>query len=206
MACECERSADPNLGQALHLMNGDLVNRKLSQPDGRLGQAAASDPKLTDETLVRTLYIVTFNRPADRRRGRRRPAPDRRGPEPRHRGPGPLLGPAELQGILVQPLIERFEPADCRRCGTRRSMGRNSTLIDLDDHLAASIAARSWPLTRPQPRRGDEPPTYERDIRPLFAKRCTVCHNRKKLDDPDVSGGLALDSSRRRWRGPRSTR
>ena len=29
-ACECERSTDPNLGQALHLMNGDLVNRKVS--------------------------------------------------------------------------------------------------------------------------------------------------------------------------------
>ena len=27
-----------------------------------------------------------------------------------------------------------------------------------------------------------------------FAKRCTVCHSGKKLDDPDVSAGLALDS------------
>jgi WD40 repeat protein len=42
--------------------------------------------------------------------------------------------------------------------------------------------------------RGDEPPTYERDIRPLFAKRCTVCHSKKNLDKTDVSAGLALDS------------
>jgi WD40 repeat protein len=42
--------------------------------------------------------------------------------------------------------------------------------------------------------RSDEPPTFERDIKPLFAKRCTVCHNARKLDDPDVSAGLALDS------------
>src|SRR4051794_8756432 len=40
----------------------------------------------------------------------------------------------------------------------------------------------------------DEPPTFERDIKPLFAKRCTACHNRKTRDDPDVSAGLALDT------------
>ncbi|MFO0910727.1 MAG: DUF1549 and DUF1553 domain-containing protein [Isosphaeraceae bacterium] len=62
-ACECERSTDPNLSQALHLMNGDLLNRKLAQNDGRL-MTMLRDPKLTDETLVRTLYMVTFNRPA----------------------------------------------------------------------------------------------------------------------------------------------
>ena len=40
----------------------------------------------------------------------------------------------------------------------------------------------------------DEPPTYEREIKPLFAKRCNVCHNKKNLDNEDVSAGLALDS------------
>ena len=63
IACECERSTDPNLSQALHLMNGDIVNRKVSQPDGRLAKLL-KDPKLTDETLIQTLYAVTFNRPA----------------------------------------------------------------------------------------------------------------------------------------------
>ena len=62
-ACECERSTEPNLSQALHLMNGDLVNRKVAQPDGRLARLLR-DPKLTDETLVQTLYGVTFDRPA----------------------------------------------------------------------------------------------------------------------------------------------
>jgi len=42
--------------------------------------------------------------------------------------------------------------------------------------------------------RGDESPTYERDIKPLFAKRCTVCHNAKKRADPETSGGLALET------------
>jgi hypothetical protein len=40
----------------------------------------------------------------------------------------------------------------------------------------------------------DEAPTYEREIRPLFARRCTVCHSRKNLGNADVSAGLALDS------------
>lgn len=37
-------------------------------------------------------------------------------------------------------------------------------------------------------------PTYWRDVRPLFRKHCTVCHSAKNLKEPDVSGGLALDS------------
>jgi hypothetical protein len=41
---------------------------------------------------------------------------------------------------------------------------------------------------------GDEPPTYEREIRPLLKKRCTVCHSQKNLANADVSAGLALDS------------
>jgi hypothetical protein len=63
LACECERSPDPNLSQALNLMNGDVVNRKIVDPSGRLARWMV-DPKLTDETLIRNLYLVTFNRPA----------------------------------------------------------------------------------------------------------------------------------------------
>ena len=40
----------------------------------------------------------------------------------------------------------------------------------------------------------EDGPTYERDVKPLLAKRCTVCHNAAKLDQADISGGLALDS------------
>src|SRR5262249_53286538 len=62
VACECERSSDPNLSQALHLMNGELLNRKLVQGDGRLSRML-KDPKLTDETLVRRIYLLSFCRP-----------------------------------------------------------------------------------------------------------------------------------------------
>jgi hypothetical protein len=62
IACECERSSDPNLSQALNLMNGDIVNRKLLQTGGRLSRML-SDPRLTEGALVRRLYLLTFNRP-----------------------------------------------------------------------------------------------------------------------------------------------
>lgn len=37
-------------------------------------------------------------------------------------------------------------------------------------------------------------PTYWQDVRPVLRKHCTVCHSVKNLKEPDVSGGLALDS------------
>jgi DNA-binding beta-propeller fold protein YncE len=37
-------------------------------------------------------------------------------------------------------------------------------------------------------------PTYWTDIRPILRRNCTVCHNVRALKEPDVSGGLALDS------------
>ena len=42
-------------------MNGDLLNRKLVQGNGRLSRML-KDPKLTDLTLVRRLYLLTFGR------------------------------------------------------------------------------------------------------------------------------------------------
>jgi hypothetical protein len=36
-------------------------------------------------------------------------------------------------------------------------------------------------------------PTYWRDVRPILRKHCTVCHSERKLSEPDVSAGLALD-------------
>jgi WD40 repeat protein len=41
--------------------------------------------------------------------------------------------------------------------------------------------------------RGAEP-TYWQDVRPILRKSCTVCHNTRQLKEPDISGGLTLDS------------
>jgi hypothetical protein len=43
-------------------MNGELLNRKLAQGDGRLSRML-KDPRLTDETLVRRVYLLCFCRP-----------------------------------------------------------------------------------------------------------------------------------------------
>ena len=37
-------------------------------------------------------------------------------------------------------------------------------------------------------------PTYWADVRPILRKHCTVCHSERKLAEPEVSAGLALDS------------
>ena len=37
-------------------------------------------------------------------------------------------------------------------------------------------------------------PTYWQDIRPILRKHCTVCHSAKNIKEPEVSGGLAVDS------------
>lgn len=55
--------------------------------------------------------------------------------------------------------------------------------------LAAALLTTAVPASA-----ADGPPTYERDVRPILVRRCTACHNAKKVDDPDVSAGLALDS------------
>src|SRR4051812_48345365 len=36
-------------------------------------------------------------------------------------------------------------------------------------------------------------PTYWQDVRPILRKHCTVCHSERKLAEPEVSAGLALD-------------
>jgi DNA-binding beta-propeller fold protein YncE len=36
-------------------------------------------------------------------------------------------------------------------------------------------------------------PTYWQDVRPILRKHCTVCHAERRLDEPEVSAGLALD-------------
>ena len=58
ITCECERTAQPNLTQVLHIANGDVVNRKLADKSGRLTKLE----KATDAEAVKELYKVTFTR------------------------------------------------------------------------------------------------------------------------------------------------
>jgi hypothetical protein len=61
--------------------------------------------------------------------------------------------------------------------------------------FVVALFSLAIPVFTASARAGESPaPTYERDIKPLFSKRCTICHRATKRDDLEISGGLALDS------------
>ena len=55
--CSCEVALEPNLSQALHLLNGDTVNNKCSQGGvvRKLLQAGKSPEDVIDELYIRCL-------------------------------------------------------------------------------------------------------------------------------------------------------
>lgn len=64
IACECERTSTPNLAAVLHLVNGDVIQRKLTDKNNRI--AGFLKEKTSVEDAVRELYLVTFSRsPSD---------------------------------------------------------------------------------------------------------------------------------------------
>lgn len=61
ITCECERAVEPNMTQALHLMNSDFVHNKVAAGNGRVaGLLAAKKP---EPEIVEELYLATFSRP-----------------------------------------------------------------------------------------------------------------------------------------------
>jgi hypothetical protein len=59
-ACECERVSEANLAQALHLLNSDEVQNKLSRGAGRADQLAQD--KRPDAEKVDELFVWAFSR------------------------------------------------------------------------------------------------------------------------------------------------
>ena len=60
-ACECERVADANLAQSLHLINSETIQTKLSHDDGRAAALAAATDR-TDKDRIAELYRFTMSR------------------------------------------------------------------------------------------------------------------------------------------------
>ncbi len=58
--CECERSNEPSITQALHLLNSPEINEKLSHKRG-LARRLAASAKSTDEVLDE-IYLTTLSR------------------------------------------------------------------------------------------------------------------------------------------------
>lgn len=63
-ACECERTGEANLGQSLHLLNSDTIQKKLTAPNGRAATLAKAEGQ-SDEARVRELYLQAMSRAPD---------------------------------------------------------------------------------------------------------------------------------------------
>lgn len=61
-ACECERSSEPNLTQALWLVNSRAMETKLADPAGRAARYAGTADARADATKVSELYRVALAR------------------------------------------------------------------------------------------------------------------------------------------------
>jgi len=61
ISCECERSGQPNIAQALHLLNGDFLNRKITSSSGRIETFFKAQMPLPG--VVEELYLATVSRP-----------------------------------------------------------------------------------------------------------------------------------------------
>ncbi len=63
LACECEREATTNFQQALQLVAGQTVAKKVRSDNGRAARLAAS--AMTPAEVIDDLYLATLTRPAD---------------------------------------------------------------------------------------------------------------------------------------------
>lgn len=58
--CECERTPDENLAQALHTLNGDIIATKIADGKGRVAKLLAE--KKPHEEIVTDIYLATMSR------------------------------------------------------------------------------------------------------------------------------------------------
>jgi hypothetical protein len=59
--CECERSEEPSMAQALHIANGDTINQKLAAKDNAIAKLIAA--KKTNEEILDEAFLSTLSRP-----------------------------------------------------------------------------------------------------------------------------------------------
>lgn len=61
VTCECERTSQPNIALALHFLNGDTLNKKISDSNGRVERLSKS--KAPADAMIEEMYLVTLSRP-----------------------------------------------------------------------------------------------------------------------------------------------
>jgi hypothetical protein len=60
--CECERSPDESLGQALHGLNGEIIAQKISHKDGHIAKLLKDERPAAEK--ISQVYMATLCRPA----------------------------------------------------------------------------------------------------------------------------------------------
>src|SRR5262245_52249068 len=60
ITCECERTMQPNIAQAMHLLNGDFLNKKIEAPAGRIETLVKANKALPG--AIEDLYLATLCR------------------------------------------------------------------------------------------------------------------------------------------------
>ena len=60
LTCECERTAEPSVTQALHVSNGDTINKKLADPQSVVSRALAANTAV--DPLLDDAYLAAFAR------------------------------------------------------------------------------------------------------------------------------------------------
>jgi len=101
ITCECERTMQPNISQALHLLNSDFLNRKIELPAGRVAKLLLAKKK--PEEIVEELYLAALSR---------RPKPDevRRDMEWLKQAPSLREGVQDRLWVLINSREFQFTP------------------------------------------------------------------------------------------------
>jgi hypothetical protein len=61
-ACECERNAEPNIAQVLHLLNSDFVQDRMRHDAGTVARLCRTQPD--DQKVIEELWLTFLSRPA----------------------------------------------------------------------------------------------------------------------------------------------
>ncbi|HKS37329.1 MAG TPA: DUF1553 domain-containing protein [Verrucomicrobiae bacterium] len=62
--CECERTAEPNVAQMLHIANGDTINQKLMAKENRIAKQLSE--KMPLEKIIEEAYLSALSRQPSR--------------------------------------------------------------------------------------------------------------------------------------------
>lgn len=63
IACECERSATPNMTQALQMMTGEFLHQKIGAKQGRAARLALANTPVPE--AVREIFLASVSRPPE---------------------------------------------------------------------------------------------------------------------------------------------